>query len=420
MSLLALGLNHLTAPVAIRERAAIGNEQLNEALLALKNVNTVTEAAIVSTCNRTEIYCGMSHVGSEPVIQWLHRFLKMQHAHFTPYLFQHSDHDVVRHLMRVCSGLDSMVIGEPQILGQIKQAYRDAAAIGTVGPELSPLFQSAFSVAKQVRTDTTIGHSSVSVAFTAVSLARQVFADLSKHTALLIGAGETIQLAARHLQSNKIGKLLIANRTVQRAATLTQEVGGEALALEDLATALPEADIIISSTGSPLPILGKGAIESALRARRYRTMLIIDIAVPRDVEPQVGDLDNVFLYTIDDLHSVIDENRQSRKNAANQAEQIVSNQAELFMRKRRALGANDTIRAYRDATQKISSELVEKSLRKLASGQNPEAVLQQLAHSLTNKMMHTPTTRLRQAAEQDDTDLIDAAKSLFDLDRKNQ
>jgi glutamyl-tRNA reductase len=415
MSLLALGLNHNTAPVDIRERAAIGGDRLSDALLTLRQVDTVGEAAIVSTCNRTEIYCGMHEHDARPVIDWMHRYLELQSSQFDPYLFQHADRDAVHHLMRVCSGLDSMILGEPQILGQIKQAYRDAAQAGTVGSELSPLFQTAFSVAKQVRTDTAIGASPVSVAFAAVSLARQIFADFSKHTALLIGAGDTIQLAARHLVGNGIGKMMIANRTVQRAANLANEVNGQALALADIPGALPEADIIISSTASQLPILGKGAVEQSLRERRYRPMLIVDIAVPRDVEPQVGELDNVFLYTVDDLSEVIEENLQSRRTAAEQAEEIVQNQVELFMRKLRALGATDTIRAYRQSMAEIQQTALAKSRRQLLAGQDADIILQQLAHSLTNKLMHTPTTRLREAAEQGNTELVDAAKTLFDL-----
>jgi len=415
MSLLALGLNHNTAPVDIRERAAIGEDRLSDALLTLRGIDAVDEAAIVSTCNRTEIYCDMREQGARPVIDWMHGYLELQHSHFDPYLFQHADRAAVHHLMRVCSGLDSMVLGEPQILGQIKQAYRDASEVGTVGSKLSPLFQTAFSVAKQVRTDTAIGSSPVSVAFAAVSLARQIFADFARHTALLIGAGDTIQLAARHLVGNGIGDMLIANRTVQRATGLAEEVNGRALALADIPTVLPEADIIISSTASPLPILGKGAVENALRARRYRPMLIVDIAVPRDVEPQVGEIDGVFLYTVDDLSEVIDENRQSRREAADQAEEIVRDQVDVFMRRIRALGANDTIRAYRAAVGDIQQAALEKCQRQLLAGGDPEAVLQQLAHSLTNKLMHTPTARLREAAEQGNDDLIDAAQTLFDL-----
>lgn len=418
MSLIALGLNHHTAPVDIRERAAIGDERLGDALLALREVDAVDEAAIVSTCNRTEIYCGMredDNGADKALVEWMHAHLQFDGQRVDEYLFRHNDSAVVHHLMRVASGLDSMVLGEPQILGQIKRAYRDAESVGTLGSKLSPLFQSAFSVAKQVRTDTAIGASPVSVAFAAVSLSRQIFADLGNRTALLIGAGETVQLAARHLVGAGIGRLLIANRTVSRATVLAEETGGEALSLGEIPGRLAEADIVISSTGAPLPILGKGAVEKALKARRFRSMLIVDIAVPRDVESEAGKLDGVFLYSVDDLQAVIDENRESRRAAADQAEDIVRNQVEIYMRRVRALGANDTIRAYRDHVDSVRAELLARGARELAAGKEPQAVLEKLAHGLANRIMHAPTARLRDAASRGDADLIEAARRLLDL-----
>ncbi len=415
MPILALGLNHHTAPVDIRERAAIGEGQLGDALKALRQVHPVKEAAIVSTCNRTEFYCGMDRRDIDSVVQWMHRYFELRDNGFEPYLFHHADREAVRHLMRVCSGLDSMILGEPQILGQIKRAYRDADEHGTLGNELSPLFQTAFSVAKKVRTDTAIGSSPVSVAFAAVSLSRQIFADLGRQNALLIGAGETIQLAARHLKTAGIGNILIANRTLENAEALAQEVGGRAIGIKDIPDALPEADIIISSTGSTLPILGKGTVQKALRKRRYRSQLIVDIAVPRDVESEVSEIDGVFLYTVDDLQAVIEENRQSRQEAAFEAEEIVTAQVDLFMRKLQSLGANDVIRAYRSKIESIKTDALEKSLKQLQSGQDPEAVLQQLAHTLSNKVMHAPTARMREAAELGNTQVIDAARTLLDL-----
>lgn len=416
MSLLALGLNHHTAPIAIRERAVIDENNLQNALENLKSVAQVKEAAIVSTCNRTEIYCGIHGNDAEPVSNWMHEFLNMTDSQFLPHLFAHTDKQAVRHLMRVCSGLDSLVLGEPQILGQIKQAYRDASDVGTVGTELSQLFQSAFTVAKQVRTDTQIGSSPVSVAFAAVTLAKQIFADFDKHNALMIGAGETTTLASRHLKTNGIGHITIVNRTLSRAQSLAESINGTAMELSQLPEALAHADIIISSTGSPLPILGKGAIEDAMRARRYRPLLIVDIAVPRDVEPQVADIDGVFLYSVDDLNNVVDEGRKNRLAAAEQAEEIVHNQVELFMQRMRAMGANNTIRSYRDQVQHTQTQLLDKARKQLLNGQRPEAVLEQFAHAFGNKLMHTPTKRMREAAEQGDNELLNAAKSLLDLD----
>lgn len=419
MSLLAIGLNHHTAPVDVRERIAIDETQLSDALTNLRQVATVHEAAIVSTCNRTEFYCGVQEADPTPIIQWLWDYLNIEPDQISPYLFHYTDADAVRHLMRVCSGLDSMILGEPQILGQIKSAYRGASNVGTVGQNLTPMFESAFSVAKQVRTDTDIGANPVSVAFAAVSVAKQVFADLSERTALLIGAGETIQLAAKHLASQNIGRIIIANRTVQKAAELAAEVNGQAMALADIPEHLASADIIVSSTASQLPILGKGAVERAQKARRYEPVLIVDIAVPRDVEPQVAELENVFLYTVDDMKNVIEDNQRSRQLAAEQAEAIIHGQVELFMRRRRAMDANQTIREYRTTVEQTKDFMLKKYQRQLKAGTCPEEVLEQFAHTLTNKLMHCPTAKLRQAAEDGNLDLIDAASELFDLRKKS-
>ena len=435
MTLLALGLNHHTAPVAVRERAAIADERLDEALRALRGLDAVNEAAIVSTCNRTELYCGTRSADPAPILGWMREWMRLDAATLergvaslgpgapparggaseAAWLFGHADLDAVVHLMRVASGLDSMVLGEPQILGQIKRAYRDATEAGTVGAELSPLFQTAFSVAKQVRTETEIGTNPVSVAFAAVSLARQIFADFGRHTALLVGAGETVQLAARHLKRAGIGRLLIANRTLERASSLAEEVGGEAMALGDIPERLAEADLVLASTASPLPIIGRGTVGSAQRKRRYRPMLIVDIAVPRDVEPEVADLEDVFLYTVDDLKDVIDENRRSRELAAVEAEAIVSHQARRFMRRLHALGASDTIREYRDGVEAVRAAARDRALKQLAAGRTPEEVIERLSRQLANKLMHPPTARIREAAEHGERELIENARRLLGL-----
>ncbi len=417
MPLLALGLNHHTAPVEVRERAAIADDRLEAALQDLRGITQVKEAAIVSTCNRTEIYCGTDDGDPTVISNWMSEWTGLASNTAEPYLFHHLDLHAVTHLMRVCSGLDSMVLGEPQILGQIKRAYRDAESAGTLGSELSPLFQTAFSVAKQVRTETAIGTNPVSVAFAAVSLARQIFADFSRHTALLVGAGETVQLAARHLRSAGIGKLVIANRTIERAAVLADEVGGEAITLGDIPKRLADADLVISSTAAPLPIIGKGTVTKALRQRKQRTMLFVDIAVPRDIEAEVGELDPVFLYTVDDLSSVIEENRQSREAAAIEAEEIVRHQADRFMRRVQSLGAKDAIRDYRDSVDAIRIEALFKAQRQLAAGRDADAVLEQLAHGLANKLMHGPTTRLREAAARGEHELVDKARHILGLER---
>jgi glutamyl-tRNA reductase len=415
MSLLALGINHKTAPVDVRERVAFTPERIVDALHELSAQAPVTEAAILSTCNRTELYCGLSHDDSGALVEWLSRFHHLPRADLAPYIYAHPDHDAVRHMLRVASGLDSLVLGEPQILGQMKEAYQAASSAGTLGGLLSRLFQHTFSVAKQVRTDTEIGSSPVSVAFAAVSLARQIFGDLGEKTALLIGAGETIELVARHLHQNGIGRMVVANRTAERAHLLASEFGGYAIALEEIPSHLPEADIIISSTASPLPILGKGAVERALKARRHRPMFMVDIAVPRDIEPEVGDLDDVYLYKVDDLRDIIEENIASRREAALQAEEIIESQVTQFMGWLRSLDAVDTIRHYREGADRVSSELLERARRRLANGESAEETLAWLARNLTNKLTHAPTVQMRQAGFDDRGELLDAARELLGI-----
>lgn len=415
MPLLALGINHRTAPVDIRERVVFSPERMTEALHDLNAQPSVSEAAILSTCNRTEIYCELSHADADPVIQWLGRYHDFDLHDIAPYIYRHPDLDAVRHMLRVASGLDSMVLGEPQILGQMKEAYREADKAGTLGGMLTKLFQHTFSVAKQIRTDTEIGSSPVSVAFAAVSLARQIFDDLSRQTALLIGAGETIELVARHLHEKGLGKMIIANRTAERAHALASEFGGYAIALNEIGDHLPEADIIISSTASPLPILGKGAVESALRQRKHRPMFMVDLAVPRDIEPEVGQLDDVYLYMVDDLREIIDENLASRKEAAQQAEEIIDSQSSQFISWMHSLEAVDTIRAYRNGAEKTSRQLLEHAQRRLAAGAPAEEALAWLARNLTNKLIHTPTVQLRQADSDRRAALLAAARELFDL-----
>ncbi len=416
MSLLALGLNHKTAPLEIRERVAFAPDKLQQALNSLKQVEGVREAAIVSTCNRTELYCCLHDHSSQAVIDWFHQYHNIDAEQITSYLFQHQDRDAIKHLLRVSSGLDSLVLGEPQILGQIKTAYQAASQFGSLNQQLNKLFQHAFSVAKQVRTDTAIGSSPVSVAFAAVSLAKQIFGDLKPLSALMIGAGETIELAVRHLHANNIGHITIANRTVERARTLADEFeGANAISLNDIPNVLPQADIVISSTASPLPILGKGAVEHALKIRKHRPMFMVDIAVPRDIEAQVSELDDVYLYTVDNLEEVIEENLQSRREAAAQAEEMIEAHVERFMAWLRSLDAVDTIKSYRQQAQKTQQEVLEQAQRRLAQGRPAEEVLDYLAHTLTNKLLHTPSEQLRTAGQNGQRELIIAARELFNI-----
>lgn len=415
MTLLALGLNHKTAPVDIREKVAFTPEKLPLALRELHTVNSVKEVAILSTCNRTEVYCGVEGDDTRNVQEWFSAFHELNIADVEPYFYAHPDKHAVRHILRVASGLDSLVLGEPQILGQMKQAYSHANQAGTVGQLLNRLFQHTFSVAKQVRTDTAIGASPVSVAFAAVSLSKQIFSDLSSHTALLIGAGETIELVARHLHESGIGRIIVANRTVEKAHNLASEFGGYAIALSEIPEHLAEADVVISSTASQLPILGKGAVESALKKRKHRPMLLVDIAVPRDIESQVSELEDVFLYTVDDLQEIIQEGLRSRQEAAQQAEEIIDTQVTHFMSWLRSLGAVDTIRDYRQGAEQIRDEVLEQAIRQIHAGKDADQVLSELARQLTNKLVHTPCARMKQAGYDGQIELLDAARELFSL-----
>jgi len=416
MALLAVGLNHKTAPVQIRERVAFAPEQLPETLRNLAAQNMISEAAILSTCNRTEMLCCIDEADSEIVIEWLRQHRDFSENELDPYMYTHPEQMAVRHMLRVASGLDSLILGEPQILGQLKDAYSTAKAAGTVGTQLSKLFEYTFSVAKQVRTDTAIGASPVSVAFAAVSLSKQIFSDLNEHTALLIGAGETIELAARHLKESGIKRLIIANRTLARAEALVKEVEGYAITLSEIPAHLAEADIVISSTASQLPILGKGAVERAIKARKHQPILMVDIAVPRDIEEEVGELDDIYLYTVDDLQEIIDEGLRSRQEAALQAEEIIDTQVTHFMGWLRSLDAVSTIRSYRSKIDTIREAELDKARRMLAQGNDPEKVLAQLARGLTNKIIHTPSAQMKQAGFDGRSDLLEAARELLDLD----
>lgn len=415
--LIALGINHKTAPLSLRERAAFDPQTLPHALHDL-TAHSAREVAILSTCNRTELYCGVETDAYEPLVEWLCGYHKLQPRVLRPHLYIHGGRTAVQHAFRVASGLDSLVLGEPQILGQMKAAFAAAHKAGTTGKMLNRLFQHTFSVAKQVRTDTAIGANAVSVAFAAVSLARRIFDNLAHQTVLLIGAGEMIELAARHLREQGIGTMVVANRTIERASALGDIYGAQAISLMEMPEYLSRADIVISCTASLLPILGKGAVESALKARRHRPMFLVDLAVPRDIEVEVGELSDVYLYTIDDLKEVIEENLQSRQTAAREAETIIEGQVIEFMRWVRSLDSVPTIRALREATEEVRDEELMRALRALERGEVPRDVLTRLAYSLTNKFTHTPSTALRDADAEGDGDLLAAARLLFRLDGK--
>ncbi|HCS90065.1 MAG TPA: glutamyl-tRNA reductase [Chromatiaceae bacterium] len=419
MTILTLGLNHKSAPVEIRERLTFGPDVIVGALRTLTEQTASDEAVILSTCNRTELYCASNERDRDAALcHWLGRFHGIEPQLFMPHLYVHHDRESVRHLLRVASGLDSMVLGEPQILGQVKAAFQTACDSGSAGRMLGRLFQHTFSVAKQIRTDTAIGSSPVSVAFAAVSLARQIFSDLSKQTALLIGAGETIELAARHLHQHGIGRIIVANRTVERAHRVAAQFDGYAIALTELANHLPEADVVVSSTASPLPVLGKGVVERSLKKRKHRPVFMVDIAVPRDIEPEVGQLSDIYLYTVDDLQSVVDEGMRSRQQASEQAMEIVDLHTEEFMAWVRSLDAVSLIQDYRSRAERTRDAMVERAKRQLASGKPADEELCQLAHTLTNKLLHNPSVRLRRAGREGQSDLLQTANELFQLQKE--
>lgn len=415
MTLFVLGLSHRTAPLEVREKVAFDSAQLPSALGALKACPGVTETLILSTCNRTELYLDLAAAEAAAVpLDWLARYRDLGPRDIEPHLYRLNDEQAVRHVLRVASGLDSLVVGEPQILGQLKDAYRAAVDAGTVGKFLNRLMQFSFSTAKLIRTETEIGSTPVSVAYAAVKLAQQIHGDLSHRTALLVGAGDTIQLVANHLAGAHIGRLVIANRSFDNAAALAERYGGRAIELTALPQALPQADIVVTSTASRLPIVTRGIVEVALKARRGDAVFIVDLAVPRDVEATVAALDDVYLYTVDDLERVVQSNMRLRHEAAAQAEEMVHLQVQGYMDWLQVQGSGATIAAYRAAGERVRDDLLERARARLARGDDAHAVLEQLAHTLANKLMHPPTARLRQPGASEE--LLRHARELLGLD----
>lgn len=417
MSLLAIGINHNTASVEVREKVSFMPETMSESLQSILALPGISETVILSTCNRSEIYCQSEQAAesADALVDWLAASHHLDPAELKACTYVHTDDRVVDHISKVASGLDSMVLGEPQILGQLKSAYAVAQEHKAVGSMLNYVFQHSFKVAKKVRTETAIGENAVSVAFAAVSLSTRIFEDLSTCKALLVGAGETIDLVARHLREKGLTQLTVANRTLARAETLASEFNARACLLSDIPTELPHADIVISSTASQLPLIGKGMVERALKARKHKPMFMVDIAVPRDIEHEVGDLNDVFLYTVDDLRSVIEDNRRSRQVAAQEAERIIESQTEAFASNGNIRAASSVIRVMREKAQAVKQSELEKAKKSLAAGEDPEAVMQLLAHNLTNKLMHSPTVALRTAFEEADPHANDWALKLFDI-----
>jgi glutamyl-tRNA reductase len=422
MALLALGINHKSANIALRERVAFAPEQMTEALQdALKDAG-LSELVILSTCNRTELFVSNDNgkVDAFTVLQWLSEYNHVSADDLQSCYYCYEELEAVRHMVKVASGLDSMVLGEPQIFGQMKSAYAVAQEAESVGVELSRVFHHVFSVAKKVRTDTAIGENPVSVAYAAVNLSQHIFSDLQNTSALLIGAGETIELVARHLSENGVKKIVVANRTLGRARELAQHFGAEAVLLSEIPEQLIHADIVISSTASQLPILGKGAVEHALKERKHRPILMVDIAVPRDIEEQVSELNDVYLYTVDDLTEIVDENKRSREQEARKADVIIDQGVEDYLQRLRSLDVVSVLKSYRNKAEQIRDDELDRALKQLEKGFGPEEVLQQMARNLTNKLIHSPSVQMKKAGADGRRDVIAWTHELFELSHREK
>jgi glutamyl-tRNA reductase len=413
--LLTLGLSHHQAPLDVRERVAFPDAELPDALARLGALPGIAESAIVSTCNRTELMTVAGEADEQRLLEWWRRERELPEGLLEKYRYSHRDHGSILHNLRVASGLDSMIVGEPQILGQMKHSYAAAGAAKTLGPVLSRLFQHAFAVAKLVRSRTQVGAHPVSVAYAAVQLARHIFADFSQQTALLIGAGEIAELLARHLRGQGVSRLLIANRSLDRAQRLARQVSGYAIPLQDLPTYLPDADLVVSSTGARGLVLERAAMERAIARRRRKPVFMIDLAVPRDLDPKIAELEDVYLYTIDDLRKVVAENLKLRGQEARQAEALVEEYASGFNRWLEVRDAAPTIRALREHARAHRDEVLDKARRMAAAGRPVDEVLTFVADTLSHKLVHAPSAALRSADAVEQALLLSSARKLFDL-----
>ncbi len=413
MQLYALGLNHHTAPLAVREQVAFDPLRLPQALVELTHGHEVREAAILSTCNRTELYCAAE--APEAAAQWLAEYHRLQPQKISPYLYTLPSRDAVRHMFRVASGLDSMVLGEPQILGQMKQAARVAENAGTLGTLLHKLFQKTFAVAKEVRSTTAIGANIVSMAAATVRLAERIFENVAEQKVLFIGAGEMVELCAAHFAARQPKRITVANRTLERGEALAARFSGDAMRLDEIGERLAEYDVIVSCTASPLPIIGQGMAERAIKARRHRPMVMVDLAVPRDIEPEIAKLDDVFLYTLDDLGAIVESGLESREKAVVEAEAIIASRVDGFLHWLDARETVPTIRALRDTAERTRRHEVEHALKLLAKGEDPQRVLEALSHGLTNKLMHGPTAALNQSEGASRGELAELIARLYHL-----
>lgn len=416
MNLLIIGINHTSAPVELREKVAFTPEQLEDALNDISKQAGLQEVAILSTCNRTEVIASGDNIASLKITNWLADYHQIDPAELEHSIYILNDNKAAHHAMRVACGLDSMVVGEPQILGQFKECFDQARQFGKLGGELDHLSQTSFRVAKKVRTETAIGENSVSVAATSVTLAQQLFSDLSDCNILLIGAGETSELVGRHLVSAGIKHITVANRTIENARQLAHELGGSAIDLQSIPVRLPETDIVIAATAAQLPILGKGTVERALKSRKHRPILMVDLAVPRDIEPEVSELRDIYLYSVDDLQQIVNTNLNSRQEAAQKAESILIEEISSYRTRHQTKGAAAKLVKFRDHHNNIKTQELERAIARLQKGAEPTEVLTQLANQLTNKIIHIPSVQLKAAIDDDAEDLVAIISALYKLD----
>lgn len=411
MVFVACGLNHKTAPLEVREKVAMPASHQDSWLQRIAELPAVDEAAILSTCNRTEIYCVTDDPDS--LVPWLATENQLNPEQLSPYFYIHHGHNGIRHTLRVASGLDSMMLGEPQILGQMKQAYQQACQAGTVKTNLRSVFEYVFSASKRIRTSSGIGSNPVSIAYAAVQLISQMFTDFSSLNVFLIGSGETATLVAKYLRKEGVRQFLVASRTRENAAKLAETFDGEAIAIGDIPQYLPQADIVISATACPLPFISKGLVETALEKRAQSPMFFLDLAVPRDIEADVGELEAVRLYNIDDLQFMIDKGMNERRSAARQAEQLIESELDNYIRWHRSLRAKDVICDYRNQMQLVAQRELQRAMSKLSSGSCQQSVLSEFCDRLVNKLVHQPTAGLKQAAWDNREDLLDLVHYLF-------
>ena len=440
MALVLVGINHTTANIALREKVAFPPETLREALSQVRGLSGIDEVVIVSTCNRTEVYVncdfgeqedwGRSEQEQEQnrllierqqsIVEWLAGYHGIDARELIESTYFFGGKDVVRHLMKVSCGLDSMVLGEPQILGQIKSAFAMSRDLEVVSASLGRAFQGAFTIAKEVRTDTAIGENPVSVAYAAVTLAERIFSNLSSLSVLLIGAGRTVELVAKHLVEKGVSAIVVANRTLDNALEIAGKLNAQGVLLSDIPEQLIDADIVISSTNSQLPLLGKGALERALKERKHRPMLLIDLAVPRDIEEEVGEVADAYLYSVDDISEVIEDNVKSRAEAAAQAESIIERGVEEYLKQVRSLNAVETLRAFRDKADSIRVQELQRAIKALEKGDDTNTVLESLARAITNKLTHAPSVQMKKASSEGRDELLKLAQELFDLGEDDQ